>query len=512
MVTIKRSLKDLLGEDYIDAVCRASAFCTGKQEIALQKAAAEKVALFSEEDSKRLHSMIPYIGRSVTEPLSVLVNGASSQAFKDASHSFMAPLSGFGCFRVGEDGRLYLSAKSEHYHTSLGHCFPGYQLLETAMRIGILNATHNNSRGYITRKLERELVKWANGLTCESDIDADAADRRGKFLNRIINLSTGSLAAEAGIKLMLRNFYREEESSPEPGCFGTVPVFFVLGDYEGGAKANYHGTTFLDQLFREMWPDFYRKADKAELLKIVPVKINDVQDFKQKVNSFQGGKYEPAGFIHEIVMMNYGVILVSKEYLTSVYSICREKGIPVMCDEIQTGIWYPEVFAYRKYGLKPDIVVLGKGFSGGQYAASRVITTSTMDGLSQFGALVTNGQQELASLSFLISLEFVRTHGEFIESIGAYYHESLSTLAADHPKVLDGVDGLGHMAALRFKSVDTAEEFSKEMNKRCVDISVHTYKPSCPPSALTKLPLVTTREVVDALVEIMRSVLEDELK
>jgi hypothetical protein len=68
------------------------------------------------------------------------------------------------------------------------------------------------------------------------------------------------------------------------------------------------------------------------------------------------------------------------------------------------------------------------------------------------------------------------------------------------------------MAALRFKSVETAEEFSKEMNKRCVDISVHTYKPSCPPSALTKLPLVTTREVVDALVEIMRSVLEDELK
>ena len=68
------------------------------------------------------------------------------------------------------------------------------------------------------------------------------------------------------------------------------------------------------------------------------------------------------------------------------------------------------------------------------------------------------------------------------------------------------------MAALRFKSIRAAEEFSNAMAKRCIDISVHTYKPSCPPSALTKLPLVTTREVVDALVEIMRSVLEDELE
>jgi len=30
-----------------------------------------------------------------------------------------------GYYRIGEDGRLYLTTKSAHYHTPLGHDFPG---------------------------------------------------------------------------------------------------------------------------------------------------------------------------------------------------------------------------------------------------------------------------------------------------------------------------------------------------------------------------------------------------
>ena len=60
-------------------------------------------------------------------------------------------------FRVGEDGRLWLISKSEHYHVPLGHGFPGYALLDRARRLGIPNATHNNTRGRITRLLEEEL-------------------------------------------------------------------------------------------------------------------------------------------------------------------------------------------------------------------------------------------------------------------------------------------------------------------------------------------------------------------
>lgn len=89
--------------------------------------------------------------------------GAPTDSFAAAQHYAPAPLSALGCFRLGEDGRLYFAGKSEHYHIPLGHGFPGYALLDKARALGIPNATHNNTRGYITRLLERRLIAAANG-------------------------------------------------------------------------------------------------------------------------------------------------------------------------------------------------------------------------------------------------------------------------------------------------------------------------------------------------------------
>jgi hypothetical protein len=36
-----------------------------------------------------------------------------------------------------------------------------------------------------------------------------------------------------------------------------------------------------------------------------------------------------------------------------------------------------------------------------------------------------------------------------------------------------------------------------------VDISAQAYKPNCPPVALTKLPVITTKPMADALIEKM---------
>ncbi len=106
--------------------------------------------------------------------------------------------------------------------------------------------------------------------------------------------------------------------------------------------------------------------------------------------------------MHEIVLMNYGGTCLHKEYLQKAHELCKAYDTPIMVDEIQSGIWYEELFLFRKYELEPDFVIIGKGFSGGEYPASKIITTAQMDTLNQFGALVTNGQEELASLSYLI--------------------------------------------------------------------------------------------------------------
>jgi len=208
--------------------------------------------------------------------------------------------------------------------------------------------------------------------------------------------------------------------------------------------------------------------------------------------------------------MNYGGIRLSEEYLQAAYKVCRATDTPVLCDEIQSCAWYDGLFLFRKYGLTPDFVSVGKGFPGGVYPASKILTSAAFDSLSQFGALVTNGQEELASLAYLVTMEFIGANGAHIEAAGRYYHEQVRALAQKYPQVCTGVEGDAHMTALCFDSVDDAVDFCTRMNRdRCVDISAQTYKPNCPPVALTKLPLITTETMAGRLVALFDSALAE---
>ena len=158
------SLADLLGRDYVEAVIRARAFVTGGDPRPLRAVAEEKVDFAPPAWQRRLDELVDSIGKKVCDGFAGSAAGAGTRAFRDATRTAMSPLTGFGPIRIGEDGRAYLAAKSEHYHASLGHGFPGYALLEKARALGISNITHNNTRGHVTRLLEEELVRIANGL------------------------------------------------------------------------------------------------------------------------------------------------------------------------------------------------------------------------------------------------------------------------------------------------------------------------------------------------------------
>ena len=60
---------------------------------------------------------------------------------------------------------------------------------------------------------------------------------------------------EAALKLVLARFYRFENGHEAPAYEGRIPVILVIGDYEGGTGANYHGTTALTQVMRGLWPE-----------------------------------------------------------------------------------------------------------------------------------------------------------------------------------------------------------------------------------------------------------------
>ena len=509
-VPVKCSLRSLLGDSYINQVVKASCFLHGFAPEQAENFASEEVEFFPADFERSLEKLLPRIGDQVIEPISESIPGAPTDSFRKASNLKASPVGGRGYYRLGENGQLFFMAKSEHYHTPLGHNFPGYKLIDLARKLGIPNATHNNTRGYITRFLEMELVRTANGIAQgdTASLNRILESREPHVLNRVISLETGSLAVEAGFKMMLARFYKLDETFASPKYSGKVPVFFVMADDFGGSVANYHGTNVLIQTMRELWPELREKLDIGDALKIVPVRINDLADFESKLAQYESDKYKVAGFLHEICLMNYGGTLLDRDYIQKVNSLCHESDVPVLTDEIQSCMWYPGMYLFRLYGLTPDFVIIGKGFSGGEYPASKIITTAAMDNLNQFGALVTNGQEELASLSYLITMKFVEENGEMIQQMGDLYQARLRTLVDEFPAILEKIEGIGLLAGIHFRDAGKGQEFAKKLNLAGIDASAHGYKAKSLPAVLTKIPLISSSTVIEAILKRMRTALE----
>ena len=494
------SLADLCGNDYVNAVCEARAFLTGEGVETLRTLAHEPVDFYPRAFQERQIALLNKVGAGLPgHKVLGSAKGATTRAFDGATKRGMAPLSAMGWYRYGEDGRVYLITKSEHYHASLGHSFPGYALLDRARRLGIPNATHNNTRGHITRLLEEELVSAANGLE-----RGDAAGLRRlieagqpEALNRVLNLETGSLAVEAALKMILARFYCMQPGQPAPLYAGRIPVLLVLGDDAGGLGANYHGTTVLTQTLRGMWPELRSHMEKAGMYEVRAIRPNSLSDLENAFQTFDTGTRKIAGFFHEIVMMNYGGTLLSPEFLHRAYTLCRQHDVPTVADEIQSCAWAPGLFLFREFGLKPTFVALGKGFPGGEYPASRILFNASMDnGMPQFGALVTNGQEEIASLSYLVTMRWVQANGQVIRRVGEDYANRMRELGERFPGIIERAEGWGHLSTLVLHDLAMAKQVAKRLVEMGLDISVQSYKADCPPALLTKLPLTAGHEVV----------------
>jgi len=506
---VAASLADLVGGEVVEAAVRARAALTGERPAALRRVATEKVDFFPRSLADALTATLPKVGRRITKPLAHSAGGATSRAFAAASKSHPAPVTGWGYYRVGEDGRVYFLSKSEHYHAPLGHGFPGYRLVEMARRLGVPNATHNNTRGAITRRLEEELVRTVHGIAPgdRAGLAKRLASRAAGALNRVLNLETGSLACEAGLKMMLGRFHRPQPDSPAPKYAGRTPVIVVIGDDDGGPEANYHGTTLVAQVLRGMWPDWRTGLERAGLMRVVSVRPDDRAELEAVFARYDRGRTKIAGLCHELVLMNYGARRLDRRFVRRMYTLCRAHDVPVLVDEIQTCMWSPQLYMFREYGVRPDLVVLGKGFPGGEYPASRIVFGDRLDCLPQFGALVTNGQEELASLAYLVTMRWAEANAEVTRSVGEAYEASLARLVDAHPRLLAGVDGWRHMASMRFYDLAVAKAFTALLNEAGLDISVQAYKASCPPGALTKLPLIAGHEAAAMVVERMEAAL-----
>ena len=121
-----------------------------------------------------------------------------------------------------------------------------------------------------------------------------------------------------------------------------------------------------------------------------------------------------------------------------------------------------------------------------------------------FGALVTNGQEEIASLANLITIRFAEENADYTREIGAQWQTALAEVAKRHSALVCDVEGQGLLSALVFKETEKAVAFCKILsNEHCIDVSAQTYKADCPPAALMKPPLITSMKAVGIIKKAM---------
>jgi acetylornithine/succinyldiaminopimelate/putrescine aminotransferase len=118
-----------------------------------------------------------------------------------------------------------------------------------------------------------------------------------------------------------------------------------------------------------------------------------------------------AAVIMETIPATYGFPMPLPGYLTEVKKLCERYDALYIADEVQTGLMRTgEMWGYQRYGIHPDIVVIGKGISGGMYPIAACVVREPYAGwLKQdgFGHMSTMGGAELGCLVAMKVLEIL---------------------------------------------------------------------------------------------------------
>jgi 4-aminobutyrate aminotransferase len=172
------------------------------------------------------------------------------------------------------------------------------------------------------------------------------------------------------------------------------------------------------------------------------------------------------------------------------------------------------MFAFQHSGVTPDVVILGKSLGGGLPLSAVVARREILD-VGPALALFTTTGNALGCAAGLATVEAIQQEGlvENARRVGAYLHEKLSALKADHPLVGD-VRGLGLIRGVELvRSRESKEPASTEAAKvvyRAFELGLLVFYVGMFSNVLEITPpLILTETQADAGVAILDRALSD---
>lgn len=159
---------------------------------------------------------------------------------------------------------------------------------------------------------------------------------------------------------------------------------------------------------------------------------------------------DTAAVILEPVQGEGGVRPADPEYLSAVRTLCDDRGVLLIFDEIQTGFGRTgRMFASQTYGVTPDIMTLAKGIAGGLPMGATLVSDGIASAAGKHGS--TFGGNPLACAAAVASIAFVEENdlAARAERLGALFE---ARFRARQPGVVREFRRLGLMIGIELRT------------------------------------------------------------
>lgn len=193
-----------------------------------------------------------------------------------------------------------------------------------------------------------------------------------------------------------------------------------------------------------------------DVRRVAPDCVRDLERAFQNAESL-------AGMICEPIQGEAGVRPLDAGFIQRAAALCRERGVPFIVDECQTGMGRTGRFlASHWLGVVPDYIVLSKSLGGGvAKIAATLIDRRRYRAIFDLMHTSTFADDGYSSAMASATLELVDSSlMDHCRDIGGLMKAELSKLVARYPRTLREVRGQGLLLGVEFRDRPDAESFS----------------------------------------------------
>ena len=234
-------------------------------------------------------------------------------------------------------GNRYLDAISSLWVMTLGHRVPE---LDAALKAQVDRIAHSTMLG--------------NGNTVVIELSEALARVVPVDEPHFLYAGDGATAVEQALKIAFQYWINRGE--PRTGFVGLAGAYH--GDTIGALSLGDSG--FGTSIFDPLRFPVHRAATVEDAIDLV----------------LRRGDELAAVAIEPLVQAANAMAMLDPEALRDLGAACRETGVLLLCDEVATGFGRTgTLFASEQCGLRPDLLVLGKGMTGGYLPLSATVAS-----------------------------------------------------------------------------------------------------------------------------------------